>query len=290
VRGSIPSPGGRTRAFGGNTSCVEVCCGEQRLIFDLGSGARALGEMLRAHGEPASASVFLSHYHYDHLQGLPFFSPMFDARNRFVIRGPTRDGRDVQAILAGQMTPPYFPVTADEVFRARVDYQTMAEGDVVDLGEVQVRALELHHPGGSLGYRVDYRGHSFVYATDIEHGSPVDARLAEFAQGTDVLVYDAMYTAEEYAGPPGKVGWGHSTSAAAVAVAKAANARTLVLFHHDPERDDAGMRALERKAQRQRPGSVAAREGMTLDVDTAARPIRLPRRVRAQRTPARKAR
>lgn len=275
MRGSIPSPGPKTRAFGGNTSCVELRCDEQLLVFDVGSGARALGEALRARGAPASAELFLSHYHYDHLQGLPFFAPMFDARNRFVIRGPTRAERDVQSILAGQMAPPYFPVTAEEVFLAQVEYRSMAEGDVVDLGEVQVRALELHHPGGALGYRVDFRGHSVVYATDIEHGSPADARLADFARGTDVLIYDAMYTPEEYAGTPGKVGWGHSTWAAAVKAAQAADARTLVLFHHDPERDDAGMRALERKAQRLRPGTLAAREGMTLNVDQAVRaPVR----------------
>jgi phosphoribosyl 1,2-cyclic phosphodiesterase len=259
------------------------------LVFDLGSGARALGEDLRGRQEPASAAVFLSHYHYDHLQGLPFFSPMFDARSHFVIRGPTRGERGVQAILAGQMAPPYFPVTAEDVFLAGVEYQPMAEGDVVNLGEVQVRALELHHPGGSLGYRVDYRGRSFVYATDIEHGSTADARLANFAQGTDVLVYDAMYTPEEYAGPPGKVGWGHSTWVAAVAAAEAANAGMLVLFHHDPERDDVAVRALERKAQRLRPGTVAAREGLMLDLDMP-RPVRIPRPVASRRAPARKAR
>jgi phosphoribosyl 1,2-cyclic phosphodiesterase len=290
VRGSIPSPGARTRAFGGNTSCVELRCGDQLLFFDLGSGARALGESLRGRGTPASANVFLSHYHYDHLQGLPFFSPMFDARNRFIIRGPTRGERDVQAILAGQMAPPYFPVTAEEVFLAHVDYQPMAEGDVVDLGEVQVHGLELHHPGGSLGYRVDYRGHSVVYATDIEHGSAVDGRLADFARGTDVLIYDAMYTPEEYAGPSGKVGWGHSTWAAAVAAAQAANARRLVLFHHDPERDDAAMRTIERKAQRLRPGTLAAREGLTLDVDQPSRAPAVPRRAAERRAPSRKAR
>jgi phosphoribosyl 1,2-cyclic phosphodiesterase len=290
VRGSIPSPGPRTRAYGGNTSCVELRCGQQLLIFDLGSGARALGESLRARGAPAAAEIFLSHYHYDHLQGLPFFSPMFDGRNRFVIRGPTRGQRDVQSILAGQMAPPYFPVTAEEVFLAGVDYRPMAEGDVVDLGEVQVRALELHHPGGSLGYRVDFRGRSFVYATDIEHGSPVDARLADFARGADVLVYDAMYTPEEYAGTPGKVGWGHSTWAAAVASAQAANARTLVLFHHDPERDDAGMRALERKARRQRPGTLAAREGLTMDLAQARSSPAAARRSSPRRAVARRAR
>jgi phosphoribosyl 1,2-cyclic phosphodiesterase len=280
VRGSIPSPGPRTRAFGGNTSCVELRCDEQLLVFDLGSGARSLGEALRTRGGPASAAIFLSHYHYDHLQGLPFFSPMFDERNSFVIRGPTRGERDVQSILAGQMAPPYFPVTAEEVFRAGVEYRSMAEGELVELGDVQVRALELHHPGGALGYRVDFHGHSVVYATDIEHGSPADARLADFAHRTDVLIYDAMYTPEEYSGTPGKVGWGHSTWQAAVTAARAAEAGTLVLFHHDPERDDAAMRAVERKAQRQYPGTIAAREGMTLDVAQSVRAA-LRRRVPA---------
>ncbi len=246
-------------------------CGERLLVFDLGSGARALGEALHARGTPASADLFVSHYHYDHLQGLPFFTPMFDARNHFVIRGPTRAQRDVQTILAGQMAPPYFPVTAEEVFLAHVEYRPVAQGEVVALGDVQVQALELHHPGGSLGYRIDFQGHSVVYATDIEHGSPVDARLADFARDSDVLIYDAMYTPEEYLGPPGKRGWGHSTWTAAVMAAKAANAKRLVLFHHDPERDDAGMRALEQKARRQLPGTVAAREGLTLQVDVDAR-------------------
>ena len=240
------------------------------LVFDLGSGARALGEALRLRGTPARADLFLSHYHYDHLQGLPFFSPMFDGRNSFVIRGPTRGQRDVQSILAGQMAPPYFPVTAEDVFLARVEYRPVAEGELVDLGDVRVRALELHHPGGALGYRVDFAGHSVVY-TDIEHGSPVDARLADFARGTDVLIYDAMYTPEEYAGSPGKVGWGHSTWEAAVQAAQAADAETLVLFHHDPERDDVALRALERRAQRKRPGTLAAREGMTLSVGPSVR-------------------
>ncbi|MGO8969291.1 MAG: MBL fold metallo-hydrolase [Myxococcaceae bacterium] len=273
----MPSPGSRTRHYGGNTACVEMRCGERVLVFDLGSGARALGESLRAQGPPRSADLFVSHYHYDHLQGLPFFTPMFDARNHFVIRGPTRAQRDVQSILAGQMAPPYFPVTAEEVFLARVEYRSVAQGDVVNLGEAQVRALELHHPGGSLGYRIDFQGHSVVYATDIEHGSPVDARLADFARDTDILIYDAMYTPEEYLGPPGKLGWGHSTWTAAVAAAKAASARRLVLFHHDPERDDAGMRAVEQRARRQLPGTVAAREGLTLHLGQDARRSRVPR-------------
>ncbi|HMK72876.1 MAG TPA: MBL fold metallo-hydrolase [Myxococcaceae bacterium] len=273
MRGSIPAPGPLTRRHGGNTSCVELRCGEQRLIFDVGSGARALGETLRDRGG-LEAEIFLSHYHYDHLQGLPFFAPMFDARNRFRVHGPTRGGREVGTILAGQMVPPYFPVTAEEVFLAQVDYRPVAESDVVELGDVRVRALELHHPGGALGYRVDFRGGSVVYATDIEHGSPADGRLAGFAEGADLLIYDAMYTPEEYEGPPGKAGWGHSTWEAGAALARAAGAGQLVLFHHDPARDDLALAALERRARRHWARTLAAREGLTLSVGGARRRAR----------------
>lgn len=265
VRGSIPSPGAKTQRYGGNTPCVEIRCGKERLIFDLGSGVRALGERYPA---PISASIFLSHYHYDHLQGLPFFTPMFNPANSFVLYGPERQGRDVKAILSGQMQQPYFPVTAEMVFRAKMDYRTIRPGEKHPIGDAVVTALELNHPGGNLGYRVDYKGHSVVYATDIEHGSAMDEKLAEFARGTDLLIYDAMYTEDEYLGKKGapKTGWGHSTWQASVAAANKAHAKTLVLFHHDPTRDDAGMDALLGLVKKHRPEAVAAAEAMVLSI------------------------
>lgn len=263
VRGSIPSPGERTSRFGGNTPCVEVRCGSERLIFDLGSGARGLGE---SYPSPLKASIFLSHYHYDHLQGLPFFTPMFNPKNQFALYGPTRNGMSVKEILAGQMVQPYFPVTAEMVFRAQVSYGSIGEGQTLTIGDAKVTAIELNHPGGNLGYRVDYKGKSLVYATDIEHGSDVDDRLARFAQGTDVLIYDAMYTEDEYLGRSGspKTGWGHATWQASIKAADAAHAKTLVLFHHDPTRDDDGMDAVLKSVQKFRPEAVAARETETL--------------------------
>ncbi|MBI3183540.1 MAG: MBL fold metallo-hydrolase [Myxococcales bacterium] len=265
VRGSIPAPGAKTSRYGGNTPCVEVRCGDELLIFDLGSGARLLGD---SHPRPLRASVFLSHYHWDHLQGLPFFSPMFDPRNQFVVYGPTRNGQTVQQILSGQMRQPYFPVSAEAVFRASVDYRPFAEGQQVQVGEAVVRALELNHPGGNLGYRVDYRQHSVVYATDIEHGSESDERLVEFARGTDVLIYDAMYTDDEYfgrVGPP-KTGWGHSTWRGAVDAAQRTGAKTLVLFHHEPTRDDEWLDRVTRMVKRHLPGTVAARESLVIQL------------------------
>lgn len=275
VRGSIPVPGARTHRYGGNTPCLEVRCGGQRLIFDLGSGVRELGDRLAASGTPVHASVFLSHYHYDHMQGLPFFGPIFDPRNAFTFYGAEREGRSVREVVAGQMVTPYFPVSADQVFRARVDFVTVSPGATLTLGEpgvpdgqVQVRTFDLNHPGGSLGYRVEFRGRSLVYATDVEQGGPQDAAFLDFARGADLLIYDAMYTDDEYEGRvgPRRAGWGHSTWKQAVAVANASGARRLVLFHHEPTRDDAGMDRLVRAARRLRPEAVAARESLVLEV------------------------
>lgn len=264
VRGSIPAPGNRTQRFGGNTPCLEVRYGDQLVVFDLGSGARGLGDSFDAAG--IKASIFVSHYHYDHLQGLPFFTPMFNPRNEFVVYGPTRNGLSIREILAGQMVQPYFPVTADMVFRANVQYREFGEGQTATLGEGTVTAMELNHPGGNLGYRIDYRGKSLVYATDIEHGSPMDDRFFEFCTGADLLIYDAMYTDDEYHGRsgPSKAGWGHSTWQAAVNAADRAGVKTLVLFHHDPTRGDDDMEKLVRQVRKRRPEAVAARESMIL--------------------------
>jgi phosphoribosyl 1,2-cyclic phosphodiesterase len=261
VRGSVPSPGADTSRYGGNTPCVEVEAGGERLIFDLGTGVRELGAATRG---ATSAHVFISHYHYDHLQGLPFFGPVFHPASRFSIRGPTRGGRTVKEVLSQQMQPPYFPVTVD-VFRAQVEYVPFEAGDRARLGEVQVSAIEANHPGGNLIYRVDFRGRSVVYATDTEHGER-DAQLTEFSRKADVLIYDAMYTDDEYLGRQGspKIGWGHSTWQHAVKIAADAEVGTLVLFHHDPTRTDDALDAVLKETRRHRKATVAAREGLVI--------------------------
>jgi phosphoribosyl 1,2-cyclic phosphodiesterase len=266
VRGSIPSPGPHTRQYGGNTPCVEMQVGDELMIFDLGTGARPLGDALLAQGKPVQASVFLSHYHYDHLQGLPFFKPIFNPRNTFTFYGSPRNGQSVKQILSGQMTQPYFPVTADGVFRAQLNYHDIRAGKALKVGPAQVHTVELNHPGGNLGYRVECEGRSVVYATDIEHGGEDDERFFEFAKGTDLLIYDSMYTEDEYCGRhgPPRTGWGHSTWQAAVEAANKCEAKTLVLFHHDPERDDAEMNRLLRQVRKHRPEAIAAKEDMVL--------------------------
>ncbi|HZI15196.1 MAG TPA: MBL fold metallo-hydrolase [Myxococcus sp.] len=266
VRGSIPSPGPQTRRYGGNTPCVEVRCGDELLIFDLGSGARALGDALLAAAEPVRGSIFISHYHYDHLQGLPFFGPIFVPTTDLTLYGVPRNGQSVKQILGGQMVQPYFPVTAEGVFRAKLTYRDLVPTETLEIGPARVRTLELNHPGGNLGYRVECDGRSVVYATDIEHGSALDSGFFEFARGADLLIYDTMYTEDEYHGRcgPARTGWGHSTWQAGVHAADAAEVKTLVLFHHDPGRDDAAMDKLLRQVRKQRPEAIAAKESMVL--------------------------
>jgi len=269
VRGSIPAPGPQTRRYGGNTPCVEIRCGDELLIFDLGSGARSLGDSLLAAGdEPVRGNIFITHYHYDHLQGLPFFAPIFVPSTELIINGPARSGRTTREILGGQMVPPYFPVTAEETFRAKLTYRDLPEGGTLQLGPAKVRWLELHHPGGNLGYRVECGGRAVVYATDVEHGSELDSGLFEFSRGADLLIYDSMYTEDEYHGRagPARTGWGHSTWQAAVVAANAAKVKTLVLFHHDPGRDDAAMDRLLRQVRKHRPEAIAAKESMVLEL------------------------
>jgi phosphoribosyl 1,2-cyclic phosphodiesterase len=287
VRGSIPSPGPETARYGGNTPCIEVRVGGERLIFDLGTGVRELGASVKG---PLEAHIFVSHYHYDHLQGLPVFGPIFDPRSRFTVRGPTRNSRSVKDVLSGQMQQPFFPVTAEMVFRAQLEYQSFEAGDRLTLGGARISAIESHHPGGNLAYRIDYKGKTVVYATDTEHGSDRDTQLLEFARGADVLIYDSMYTEDEYLGRTGgpKIGWGHSTWQNAVKVADEAEVGTLVLFHHDPTRTDDALDALVKEVKKQRRATIAAREGLTLKLLPTAAPPASARRKAPARSPRRR--
>ena len=263
VRGSVASPGPRTLRTGGNTSCVEVDCAGQKVIFDLGTGLRALGTALMKRG-PVRAQIFVSHYHWDHIAGLPFFAPAYDPKSELVIHGATRRGRDVRQILSGQMLDPYFPVDLG-ILNARLRFVTLNDGGMVRLGKrLTVRAAELNHPGGALGFRLECGGRTMVYATDFEHGTAADERLVELARGADLLVFDAQFTPAEYEGNgvPARRGWGHSTYEAGAQIARRAGVRRLALYHHAPDRDDKGVERLALLAKKLHRGSFAAREGM----------------------------
>ena len=271
VRGSIASPGPDTAGVGGNTSCVEVRCGETRFVLDAGTGVRRLGDALLAEGGPVDATILLSHLHWDHIQGLPFFVPAYLPSTRLEIVGSGGGAASLGAVLAGQMTAPVFPVRLDEL-GADIRLREVRSGDSFTVGEARVRAVRLNHPGGVLAYRIDHAGRSVVYATDTEHYACVDPALRALAEGADVLVYDSQYTPEEYRGDAGRsrVGWGHSTYVAGAELARAAGVGRYVLFHHDPQRSDAGVADLERRAGEIFASSVAAREGMVIGVPALA--------------------
>ncbi len=272
VRGSIASPGPDTATVGGNTSSVEVRCGETRIVLDAGTGLRMLGNAILAEKEPARLSLLLSHFHWDHIQGLPFFVPAYLPSTRLGVFGAVQGHMPVREALKRQMSAPHFPVELDDL-GAETAWNEVRPGQRFDLGEAHVRVAKLNHPGGVLAYRIEHEGKSLVYATDTEHYACVDPALVALAEGADVLIYDAQYTPEEYAGETGrsKVGWGHSTFAAGCEVARSAGVSDLVLFHHDPQRTDEQVAAIEARARAIFPRSVAAREGAVLSLGRGAR-------------------
>jgi phosphoribosyl 1,2-cyclic phosphodiesterase len=267
VRGSIPSPGPNTVEIGGNTSCVEVRAGKAILVFDGGTGLRLLGKKLLKE-MPITAHMFFSHVHWDHIQGFPFFEPAFVAGNEFHLYGGNNVSRTLEETLAGQMDHPSFPVDLGSM-AAKMTFLDLAEGQPLDIddragGTVRVTSARGNHPQGVFAFRVEHAGKSIVYATDTEHyEGRVDQKLVDLAKGAAVLVYDAQYTPEEYAG---KKGWGHSTFEEGAKVARLAGVQKLVLFHHDPTQSDEAVRDKERRAKAVFPDVVAAHEGLTLEV------------------------
>jgi phosphoribosyl 1,2-cyclic phosphodiesterase len=270
VRGSIPAPGPETSRYGGNTACVEVNIEDEILVLDSGTGIRKLGLDLINRGiKPIVASIFISHTHWDHIQGFPFFTPLFVPGNTFRIYGGKTFSATLEQALDGQMQHPNFPVLLKQL-ASTLRFHNMREGDslTIDLNPevsndpIHVTYERLFHPNGVFCYRIDYQGKSVVYATDNEPGGPeFDKRLIRIARNADILIFDAQYTPEEY---PTKKGWGHSTWLDGVKVAKRADVKQLVLFHHDPERTDAGIEEIVEQAKKQFPATVAAYEGMEL--------------------------
>jgi len=271
VRGSVPSPGPETVRVGGNTSCVEVRVGDALIIFDGGTGLRLLGKKLLTE-MPLTAHIFFSHVHWDHIQGFPFFDPAFIKGNTIHLYGGKNVSRTIEETLAGQMDRPNFPVHLSDM-AATMTFNDLAEGESLAIpagvASASLRAAPGNHPNGVWAYRIDFEGKSVMYATDTEHYTEIDQNLATLAKGVDILIYDAQYTPEEYAGANGaasKVGWGHSTFEEAVKLAKAAGVKQLVLFHHDPTQSDDAVDAKEARAKKIFPNVIAAREGLTLQL------------------------
>ncbi len=270
VRGSIAVPAPNYMIYGGNTSCVEVRASGKLIIFDAGTGLRVLGQKLLEE-MPVEAHIFFSHVHWDHIQGFPFFAPAFVAGNTFHLYGGTHLSRTLEETMAGQMENPSFPVHLSAM-AASMTFSGLQHGQTLVLGpdKVQVTWGTGNHPQGVLCYRITHGGKSIVYATDTEHYAVADPNIVKLSKGADILVHDAQYTPEEYAGTSStggpKNGWGHSTFDAAAEIAKAAGVRKLVLYHHDPGQTDAQVRDKERRAREIFPESIAAYEGLTLEI------------------------
>jgi phosphoribosyl 1,2-cyclic phosphodiesterase len=268
TRGSVPTPGPETVRFGGNTSCVEVLDRSGgRLIFDAGSGIRPLGEAIARSEQPAQIDLFLTHFHWDHIQGLPFFRPLYSEQSSVRIHGAGQGGAGVQELLAGQMGQYYFPVPFDAL-TAQLEFHDLA-AQPFERGSGVVTAHRLRHPTNAYGFRVDTRGGSVAYLPDNElAGGQYDVpagwyeSLCRFVADVDVLFHDAMFTDEEY---PHYEGWGHSSVSQAIRLAEDAGVRRLCLFHHSPDRTDSALERLLEDAREE-----LARRGSALQLDAAA--------------------
>lgn len=298
TRGSIATPGPSTVRFGGNTSCVSVTTSDGAcFILDCGTGARPLGTALMAHQPPSIAvTILLSHTHWDHIQGFPFFAPLFVPGNRITVCGPEGSRRSLRDVLSGQMEFTYFPIEIEQL-PAHITFRELAEG-VHEIGGTRIVAQYLNHPAMTLGYRIEADGAAVVYLCDHEPFSDTlwsgnlrprhvqsivhdgDRRHAQFMAGADLVLHDAQYTPEEYAS---KKTWGHSTYEYAVALATATGVHQLALTHHDPAHDDTSVARIEQRAR----GYAAqcgdavqvccAYEGLELVVEShGARPLARP--------------
>lgn len=246
TRGSIPAPGPATMRYGGNTSCVEVRLDDDTLlIFDAGTGIRPLGQALLTQPGPVRAYLFLSHAHWDHIQGLPFFTPAYIEGTELTILGPEHGQLTLEKVVTGQMQSPYFPIPM-HVMAAKITFVKLRDGSVFTLPNgATVEAARVNHPGYTLGYRLTANGTVVAYTTDNEpFGDAAASRHLVYpgshialVQQADLLIQDAQYTPAEYL--PARLGWGHSTYLDALHIAQQAQVKRLALFHHDPSHTDA---------------------------------------------------
>ena len=266
TRGSIPSPGRDTVRYGGNTTCFEVSHGGHRLIFDAGSGIRPLGADLVDKG-PDTIHIFLTHFHWDHIQGFPFFAPLYDPEDTIHVVGPKQREIDVENLFAGQMGPVYFPVPFS-VVAAAVEFHHLNTG-AYEVGEAVLDVIRVKHPSFVLGYRIRVGGRTVCFVPDNElDGAGYDVgeewaqRIRDFVGDADLLIHDAMYTELEYRE---REGWGHSTFEQAVRLAEEGGVKRLLLFHHEPTRGDGELDVI---VSRLRDDALA--RGSSLEIDAAA--------------------
>ena len=265
VRGSVPAPQPENMRYGGNTSCVEVRLGEKIYVFDCGTGFRILGHQLRHEfrDRPILAHVFVSHFHWDHIQGFPFFGPLYDNQESSFLFHCSNRTRSLQRVTQEQMASPFFPVGVSEM-KARQKFYDIEEGSTT-IDDMRVQTAWLNHPQGCMGFRLETKDGIFVYATDNEPGDAAfDKNVRKLAAGADVLVYDAQYLPAEYEAR--HQGWGHSHWREAVNIVMESGAKELVLFHHDPDHDDICIDNVVKEARNYYPRIRAAAEGMEITI------------------------
>lgn len=270
VRGSIPTPGAGTVRYGGNTSCVEVRVGRQIIILDAGTGLRPLGRELLAEsgGHPLNLTLLLTHTHWDHIQGLPFFGPIYNSRCRLKIWGCEGARKGLTGILTGQMESTYFPVSFGTL-PSNIEIHELKKFDF-KIGSIRVKAMRANHPGVCVGYKLFTPHGTIAYFPDNESrvGGP-DRGMIEFLRDTDVLILDSQYDSTEY---KQHAGWGHGCVDDSVELALRANVKRLCLFHHEPDHSDKQMDALLNHArklvtkQKTKLQVDAAREGMVIEL------------------------
>lgn len=248
VRGTLPVPGKNTAHYGGNTNCVTLCFAKKDLfIFDAGTGIKELSNyLLKKDDFPMFARIFITHPHYDHINGIPFFMPLYMKGNQFEIYGMNHNGIGIEKLLAAQMDNIHFPITMQE-FSAQLTFHNLQEEEFT-IDELLIKTIKLNHPGCCIGFKVQYQNKVFCYITDNElylEDSPLYNQadvdyLISFIKDANLVVMDATYSDKEYLK---KVGWGHSCISRVVDIADKANVHTLCLFHHDPDQVDSDIEA-----------------------------------------------
>jgi phosphoribosyl 1,2-cyclic phosphodiesterase len=266
TRGSIPVSGAEYTEFGGNTSCTRISFANGRVgIIDAGTGIRNLGRDLQSEDlEQDKVFIILSHTHWDHIQGFPFFAPVYNPRQKFTVVFPgRREGvTSLRDIFATQMREEFFPVPLDGL-AAEIDFWEPGVTSHTSVYGIKVDIIKHRHPGGAYSYRIEESGKALVYCTDIEHGETLDQAIVELARDADLLIHDAQYTPEEL---PGKKGWGHSSWEQAVEVAEKAGVKRLALFHHDPDHNDSFLQSVEEACQARFADCFLAKEGIEVEI------------------------